>query len=284
LLVTALWGGTFAIIKTAIDDVPASTFTAVRFATATALSMLLWYKSMRGWDAAFARRGTILGSLYGMGFVLQAIGLSFTTATSSALITGSAVAFVPIVFRFVDKTKIRRMHIVAVAGMLVGLYIFTMPDVHTANVGDLLTLCSAFVWALYIVYLDIFTQIDANDQHKLNGLVIMQFAVTAVMSGIAALFVDRHTENFVWSGAVIGGIAYCAIAASIITTWVQTTYQRFTHPIRAGIIFTAEPVFGVIIAWIALGETITSIQAVGACVMIGAIVIPDVVLLIRGVR
>jgi len=68
---------------------------------------------------------------------------------------------------------------------------------------------------------------------------------------------------------------YCGIFASVIPTFVQTRFQQYTHPVRAGIIFAIEPLAASIIAWIAIDEQFSSRQLIGGGVLLGAIVLPD---------
>ncbi|MBI2793538.1 MAG: DMT family transporter [Ignavibacteria bacterium] len=284
LLVTALWGGTFVIIKTALGEIPPLTFTFYRFLLAAILALLIWPRAARGWNRAFAGRGAILGALFGTGFLLQAGGLATTTATTSAFITSSAVVFVPFVFRIVERTKIRPLHIVSVCFVILGLYFFTQPGVEGPSAGDLLTLGSAMVWAIYITYIDVWTREISDRPHLLNGLVLIQFIVTAVLSGLAALVLESNAFVTTVSFRVAMGLVYCTVFASVFATWIQTRFQRFTHPVRASIIFTAEPIFAALVAWMTIGEEMKSIQGVGAAIMILAIVVPDIIVAYRNRR
>ena len=65
---------------------------------------------------------------------------------------------------------------------------------------------------------------------------------------------------------------------ALFTTWAQTRYQQFTHPVRAGIIFSMEPIFASLIAWAALSEEWSLRQGAGAVLLLGAIIIPDVLM------
>lgn len=281
LLVTALWGGTFVIIKTALGEIPPLTFNFYRFLLAAILALLIWPRAARGWSRAYVGRGAILGALYGVGFLLQAVGLATTTATTSAFITSSAVVFVPFVFRIVERTKIRPLHIASVCFVILGLYFFTLPGVQGPSTGDLLTLGSAIVWAIYITYIDVWTREISDQPNLLNGFVLIQFLVTAALSGLAALVLESNAFVTNFSLNVAMGLLYCTVFASVFSTWIQTRFQRFTHPVRASIIFTAEPIFAALVAWMTIGEGMKSIQGVGAAIMILAIVVPDIVVAYR---
>lgn len=275
LAITALWGGTFAIVKGALVTTSPSAFVLLRFALALGVALLLWPSALRGWDRRLMGRGAALGALYGVGFVLQTIGLTMTTASSSAFITGTMVAFVPFVHRIVDKAVIRPNHIVSVVMVLAGLWVFTAPESKGINLGDVLTLVSAVIWAFYLTYLDRWTTELHDAPRKQNALVILQFVATVIIAGVGSVFIDAAPFHVEWSMALLWGLLYCGILASVITTWVQTRFQRFTHPVRAGVIFAMEPIFAAIVAWFALNEGWTTREAIGAGILIAGVIGPD---------
>ena len=279
VVVTALWGGTFALIKGAMDSIDPSTFVALRFFIAAVLSMMIWPAALRVIDATTAKRGIVLGALYGAGFLLQTFGLTSTSASTSAFITGTMVGFVPIVQFALFRTRVKSAHVVSVVSILGGLYLFTAPELHGVQTGDVLTLISAFVWALYMVLIDRWST-DLRDQPtKQTSLVILQFVVTCVMAIIGTSIYAAPTDVDLvvrWGRPLIIAIIYCSIFASIIPTFVQTRFQQYTHPVRAGVIYALEPLFASIIAFALAEETFTSRQLVGGGVLIAAVVVPDI--------
>ena len=278
LTVTALWGGTFVLVKGAMDHTSASLFVFLRFGIALVLAMAIWPAALRGWTPRLVRHGMILGLLYGTGFMLQTIGLTTTSASSSAFITGTMVAFVPIMHRLINKAAIKANHVVSIIMVLAGLYVFTAPDTHGVNTGDVITLVSAAVWALYMTFIDRWTIELRDQQDKQNALVILQFLTTMLMAGIGSMALEDDPLRITWSRELVMGLLYCGIFASVIATWVQTRFQRFTHPVRAGIVFSTEPIFAAIIAWFAIDESFSSRQLAGAALLVAAVIVPDLLM------
>ena len=196
-------------------------------------------------DAALVGEGDCtLGLLFGIGFLLQSIGLTMTSASTSAFITGTMVIFVPFVFRVVEGTSVRPLHLVSVAVVAVGLWLFTEPEVKGLNEGDLLTLIAALFWAGYVVYIDLWTK-DLNeepdkDQCACRPPVCLNHPDRRWRRSRSSMNQMLATN---WSWPLMAGILYCAVLASVFTTWAQTRFQQFTHPVRAGIIFSMEPIF-----------------------------------------
>lgn len=277
LVITILWGGTFAVVKTAVADVDPSMFVLLRFSIALVVSVAFWSKSIRYIDGEILGKGLFLGVLFGVGFMLQTVGLTETTASTSAFITGSMVVFVPIAHRIIAKAPLRIEHLTAIIIVLVGLWMFTSPESNGVNIGDVLTMGSSIVWSIYLTYIDIWTTKIRDDPQKQNALVILQFVSTVIIAGAGVAFQSYHgvSTTVSFSTEFILGILYCSIAASVIPTFIQTRYQQFTHPVRAGVIFAVEPVAASIIAWILINEEFSARQLVGGAVILAGIVVPD---------
>lgn len=280
LAVTLVWGGTFAVIKLALDEVSPSLFVLSRFVIALAIGSLIWPQAWKSIDKPLLRKGLLLGVMFGIGFLLQSIGLTETSASTSAFITGTMVVFVPFVFKLVEKAPIKPLHIASVIAVMIGLWLFTRPEIVGVNAGDVLTLISAVLWAFYVVYIDVWTKEISEEPNKLNALVLLQFVSTIGIAAVGVGLLDHNASPFDVNLTlpVILGIAYCAILASVFTTWAQTRFQQYVHPVRAGVIFAMEPLFASLIAWWALSENWDLRQGIGAAFLLGAIVIPDIIL------
>lgn len=279
LAITILWGGTFAVVKTAMVDVSPSMFVLLRFAIATVVALALWPRSLRSIDRDTMSKGLALGVLYGVGFLLQTIGLTMTSASSSAFITGTMVVFVPLVHRVVDGARIRPNHVFSIILVLIGLWLFTSPESQGVNLGDVLTLFSAILWAVYLTYIDVWTTEMREDTHRQNALVVLQFVATVILSGIGVGFdVSQGTSVHVtFDRELVLGLIYCGIFASVIPTFVQTRFQQYTHPVRAGVIYAIEPLAASFIAWVAINEQFSVRQLISGGVLLAAIVLPDII-------
>lgn len=76
---------------------------------------------------------------------------------------------------------------------------------------------------------------------------------------------------------VLGLVAFAGIVAAGIATFLFVTGIRLIGPLRTGILSLFEPVVGVVLAALVLGQAVTPVQAVG-----GALVLAAAVVLQRG--
>jgi drug/metabolite transporter (DMT)-like permease len=239
-----------------------------RFALAALMVGIYTFRDIRTTTRASLKAGLILGVLLGGGFALQTIGLVQTTASKAGFLTGTMVVFTPLLQLAIERRMPSWSNIIGVIIVAAGLYLFTNPTESTFNQGDLLVLLCAVVFAFYIVYLDVFTK-DGFDRE----IVFYQFVVTAAIGFVLAPFFGGGPAVF--SGGAIAAVLYLAFFASTIAIFVQSKYQRETTPTKAAIIFSLEPVFAAIMAYFALGETMSGIEVVGASLMFAGLLISE---------
>lgn len=292
VLTTLFWAGTFVFTKTALTTCDPFLFVGIRFVIAVLICVGLWSALFRHWNAEIARDGFLIGVCYGLGFVFQTWGLQYTTISKSAFITGMVVVFVPAVDWFVRGVGVTRVQLLTVIVATIGLVLLTNPDGGTANIGDAMTLVGSVMWAVCISYLDKSSNRLGEKPYYMPVLVFVQFAVTGAMglgayalgissglaegSGAATTQAITTINPLTWSAPVIIALAYTAVFGSFASTTLQTKYQRYVSPVKAGVIFTLEPVIASFIAYFTHAERLGARELSGAGLMIGAVILGDV--------
>jgi len=271
-VITVIWSGTFALIKLALQEIPPMTFTAARFTLAFLASSFVWRSSLTSMSRYRLRQGVVLGILFGFGFYLQTLGLLFTSVGNSAFITGALVVFTPFAYWLIERKRLSIHHIISVAVVFAGLLIFVRPTA-TLNIGDGLTLLSAAGWALYIVYVDVFTRpVTAAHIWTVTGqLIVVQFGVTAALGIALAAALESIPSFLSVSWTSIGALLYTALLASVVATGIQTYYQRRTTPVRAALIFALEPVLAALLGVWILDESFDLWHWIGGTLVISGI-------------
>ena len=264
--VTFIWGGTFVFTKFGLHDAPPSLYVFIRFTTAFLITVIFFWKHIIKIHKSTLLRGLLLGTFFGAGFILQTTGLGLTTVTKSAFITGMAVVFTPFVFKLVQKKRILFWPKIGVIIAFIGLYLFANPKFNNINLGDFLTLLSTFFWALYIVYMDVFTK-GKNDFSETVQLVSMQLLGTMIISFMGHIFLEKASFNVNFSSTLLITLAYNGILASFILTFIHTSFQRYTTPVKAALIFSLEPVIASIVAVIVINEILSGREYIGAAIL-----------------
>jgi drug/metabolite transporter (DMT)-like permease len=284
ILTTLIWGGTFVIIKESLSYVSPMVFISSRFLFATLLLLPFAGIIFKGSSSVEFKGGLLLGLLYFVGFATQTIGLNFTTATKSGFITGTFVIFTPILQLIIEKRKPSKWNIIGIILVIFGMIFLSshgekVYDVFSElgsnfNIGDFLTLICAIFYSGYIVYLDIISK-----KAKFMPLVFIQIALTAV-GGVLFLYIFSasgiESIRIEFNQYVIFALLYTAILATILTTGLQTRFQKYVTPTKAAIIFSFEPIFAALFAYLLINERLGSFGVIGGIFIFAGLLVSEV--------
>jgi drug/metabolite transporter (DMT)-like permease len=245
-LITLFWGITFVVVKGALGHGDPFSFLTLRFTVgALVLSAVAGRQVL---SPVNLRRGGVLAVFLFLGFSLQTVGLTYTTPSRSAFITGMSVVFVPLLSLVLYKRVPKPTSLLGVVLAVVGLYLLTRPDVGAVDGGmargDVLSLGCAVAYAFHITLTESFAP-----KEGVMGLVAVQLWVVAGLSALCLPFVTRRVE---WHPSFIGAVLVCGVLASAVAISVQTWGQARTTAVRAAVIYSMEPVFASIYS-VALG-------------------------------
>jgi drug/metabolite transporter (DMT)-like permease len=267
-LTTFVWGSTFVIVKIAMTEVPPLLLTSVRFGMACVIAIPIWWRDIRRIDFSAFKKGLVLGLLLSIGFILQTLGLQMTTASKTGFITGMMVVFTPIAQVVIERRAPKLGNITGVLLVMLGLWFLTSPKGSAFNFGDGLTLTAAVLFGIYIVYVDVYSK-----QHNVAQLFFLQLFVTLVVCFGGTL--GFESLSFHPSTNVLVMIIYLAVFATVISTFIQTKYQRETTPTRAALIFALEPVIAATLAYFALDERIGALGILGGGLILSGVLVSE---------
>jgi drug/metabolite transporter (DMT)-like permease len=281
---TLIWGGTFALIKSAFQDISPSIFLTLRFSLATLLLFPFIFKVLRNVNKQTIVAGSILGIFYFTGFAAQSVGLNLTTATKSGFITGTFVVFIPILQLIIEKRIPKWFNVLSVILVLLGLIMLSSRGENVVeflsqlgsdfNLGDFLTLICALLFAFQVVYVDVFT-----NKYDYLPMVFIQLFITGLGGFIlTALFSLTGIEiiKFNFNNNLFFAIIYTSVFASILATIIQLKFQKNVSPTKAGIIFSIEPIFAAIFAYFLLNEKISKFGLIGCVLIFAGLIISEV--------
>ena len=276
--VACVWGATFVMVKDALDAVGPLTFVAYRFALA-ALAMLpfvaLRTSGKRAVDhpselSRLIWAGLVVGTCLFAGYGFQTAGLQFTGAGRAGFITGLSVVIVPVLSATVDRQPIGRAVAAGVALATVGLALLSLADLTSqpfaVGLGDLLVLGCAWSFALHILAVGRFAPGMST-----IGLTLAQIVVVALLSGVAAAIWEAPTV--VGLLAVWPAAAFTGLLCTVVAFAVQTRAQRFTSPTHTALIFSTEPVFAVLFAYLLADERLGPAELAGCALILAGMLL-----------
>lgn len=216
---------------------------------------------------AYAVPCTLLGALTFVGFASQTVGLQYTTASKSALITGLSVVLVPLLVPFILRKLPGGKVLVAALVSFVGtgfLTIVSSGDLTASEsvfgLGEVLTLVCAIDFAFQIVLTEWLTI-----RYDVMRLSVGALSIAALFSAAFTLFYPGEVWELTWRH-VAGGV-YLGVTGTGICFAIATWAQRHVKASRAAIIFGLEPFFGSLFAILFLSERFTNPMLFGAALI-----------------
>jgi drug/metabolite transporter (DMT)-like permease len=263
LLTTLIWGATFPATKVVLEQIPPLSFLFLRFLLGAVLvggGFLLWRLRLHR-EPAVLRASAIATCWLFLGYVLQTVGLQYTSASNSAFITALYVVIVPLIMRRFD----RRVWL-ATGIATVGLWLLVKPSA-SGNLGDLLTLGCALAFAAHIACLERFTR-EADPPSlfawQMMAMVVLLLPTLLIEQAPAQAFAP--TSLLLIGLGVTGGLATGAFA---IQMWVQ----RIVPAQQVALIFASEPAYAAWLSWYFLGETLDTEGWLGSGLILVAVVV-----------
>lgn len=268
LLTTVIWGSTFIIIRNTLEGVGPFTLLALRFLVGFAALFVLFYGRMRNISFVDVRAGVLLGTLFFAGNALQTSGLQYTTASVSGFITALSVVMVPPIAFLVLRQQPTRGAIIGVCLATVGLALLSLTDDLTLGYGDLLTLGCAVVFAMHIVF---------TARYAVRTEPTVMVAVQLGLSALASLVFAGATEAIAWplSSDVLLVALYLGLLPTAFCFVIQVYGQRRTSAARTALIFTAEPVFAALFAFLVAGEMLGARGLVGCVFILAGVLVAE---------
>jgi len=267
LLITAaaVWGVSFVVVKEALASASPLLFLAARFTLAT-LALAPFVNLRGGFSRGELRAGLILTLLLASGFATQAYGLQYTTPARSAFIVAMSSVLAPFIAVILLRHRTGWMVVVALLLAGLGIYFLTAPDAGGLNKGDLWTLITAVVFGGHIVAVSEFSK-----QFDAQRLVWLQLPGTAIGSLVAALLFEQL--RFDWSFSLVAALLFLAVMSTVFALVWQFRAQREMSSARASLLFCLEPVFAALTSWVFWGETFSTLQGLGAVLILAGMVL-----------
>ncbi len=266
-LVTMGWGLSYILLKIEINHIPPLSLIALRFSLASVILFLFFHQRVR-------TRTTLRAIQYGASlaivmFVLIAcllLGMRTTEASTAGFLTCTAIVFVPIMQAILKRRLPTRPIVIGTIATTIGIALLSLKGSLILSSGALLCLAAAFLYAVHIILTDRLT-------HGADSFLIgfWQLVFIGLFAAIGTLLFETPTlpHNRIEWLALLGLAFFC----SALTFALQPIGQKYTTPEHTALIFSLEPVFAAVFAFIALGEVLTTQAYIGALLILGSVIL-----------
>lgn len=269
LLCTAIiWGSGFVGSAVALEHYTPYQILAGRFLIGALLLSVVFFKRLKNISKSAIVKGVVLGVILYIAFIFQTVGLQYTTASKNAFLTAVNVVVVPFIGFVLYKRKLDWFELMGAVLAVVGIALLSLQLNGEVNIGDFLTLICAFAFAFHIFY----TARFVKDEDPIL-LTLVQMA-TAASIGFIMTGVQGEMTFSVEPNALMP-LIYLGVFSTTIAYVLQTSAQKFVTETKAAIILSTEALWGTFFSVYLLSELFTTRMAVGAVLILIAIVIAE---------
>jgi drug/metabolite transporter (DMT)-like permease len=260
LFATLIWGFGFTATIWALKAVDSATMTVLRFGVAFAVGFaILKFKYPKEVNKTNLILGAFPGLTLGLMIMTQTWGLEYTSVTNSGFITTLYVVLVPLMDRLLFRVHVDRWHSLWVIMAIIGTALMiNVQKMTTLNKGDLLTIVTAILAALQIVWIGrispkITSALALNTYQSLWGA--LGAMVFWPIYGNAYL---QKPDPAAWIG-----LFSLTFGSTLIGFALQVKAQKHLSSSTASVIFLLESPFAALFGIWLLNETISPLQTLG---------------------
>lgn len=267
--ISMAWGSSYILMKLGLGGMEAFNLIGLRFGIAFITTALFFIKQVIKTDKKTIYYGALLGFILFSTFAFLMIGLKTTTASSAGFLTSSTVVFVPLLQMIITRKKPLLPIVVGTIFTMTGIALLTIKNSFVLETGSVLCVLGAFFYALHIIITNKLT-------HKAEGLFlgIFQLGFTGLYGFIFSMIFEHPvlpSSNIEWI-AVLGLALICSALGFVM----QPIAQKYTTPERTGLLFSLEPVFSAIFAYIFLNEILQIKGYIGAVLVLCGVFISSI--------
>jgi drug/metabolite transporter (DMT)-like permease len=276
ILAGVLWGTSFPAIKIGLLLVNPYIFVSLRMLLAS-LSVLLINYATKTLDISLAKERLVwyLGLLNGVAYLVQYLGMSFTTASKSSLFVNLSAVWVAVLSRLVLKEVFPKKKMLGIASGLTGVFLIStnlslVKLTQGMIIGDGLVLLSGVLWSFFIVY-----NKKVIDAYNVIQFMPWLFLATALPL-IPLIFVSNGSSLLNLPNEVWILIVYTAIFCWLIPYYLWSKELKHISPAASTVILLTEVIVAIAISFLLLGESFTTISGIGASLIFLAILLVSI--------
>ena len=277
-LTPLFWAGNWVIGRSLHHDIPPMGMTFFRWLFAIAILAPFALPHVRRDLPLVRRHARVLLMLGAIGIgthnALAYLGLNFTTATNGVILNSFIPVMIVAIAWIFLRERLKPVQVLGVAISLAGvLAILSQGSLalllaFRLNVGDLFVILSMLMWSVYTIAL----RWRPAGLHPLSFLfvlaVIGDLCVLPMWLGEMAL---GHFIAWTWQGlaALVSVALFSTVLAYIF--WNRGV-EEVGAPV-AGLFVHLMPVYGIVLAWLFLGETLVMYHVAGIALILAGIAI-----------
>lgn len=263
VVVTAVWGSTFALSKDLLERLPVTDYLGLRYLLAALVVVLVRPRLLRALTPDMLATGIGLGLLYAVGQVLQFQGLLHTAPTVSAFVVSLYVVFTPLMSALLLRTWPGVLTVAATGLAVAGVAAMSLRG-WAFGTGEALTVASALLYAAHILAMARWSRQGEAFPLTFAQLVTIGLLLTGVAAGDGVQLPQRSdVPAFLYLAVLAAG------GALLVQTWAQA---RLTSS-HAAVLMVLEPVWAAVFGVALWNEALDLRTVLGGALILAAMVL-----------
>lgn len=263
VLVTLCWGLSYYFMDICLAELEPLNLNAFRFLLAFIVAAILTFPKLKNVNKITLKYSLFVALSLVFVYIGATFGVKYTSLSNSGFLCALTVVFTPVLAFFIKKEKPDRKLVIVVVMCLVGIALMTLNEKFQMAIGDILCLMCAFAYAVDLLITETAVSKTEVDAFQLG---VFQLGFTGVfMLALSFIFEEPSLPQ---SATGWGAALFLAVLCTGVAFIVQAVAQQYTTASHVGVIFTLEPVFAGIVAFVFAGEVLLPRAYAGAALML----------------
>jgi len=262
LAVVFVWGMSYLFTKKGLLTMEPFTFLALRFGIGFLIAALLFSKQVLKTNKKTFIGSAILGFFLFLTLGFVYFGLQYTTISNAGFLGSLTVIFVPILSALIYRKLPEKKILIASITALIGIALLTLESKSGFGIGDLTCVIAAVAYSCHILIAKKLTSLKEIDTLTLG---VNQLGFTCLYGILCAFLFE--SPQIPQTGEAWTAILFLAVFCTAFGFTGQVVAQKYTTPAHVGLLFSLEPVFASIFAYLFASEQLLPIQILGAVIV-----------------
>lgn len=265
-----IWGFAFVAQRKGMETMGPFYFNVFRFllGAATVLAVICIRSGIKSISKSDFKMGIYAGLALFIASTLQQTGIVYTGAGKAGFISGTYIAFVPLLGLALGH-KVSRKKWIGILVVLIGLMMLTYQKGFRLEKGDILLFLSAICWSVHIHVIDKYIK-----KVQALNLAFVQFLIAGLLSLVPAMIFEDVTLSTMQSTLI--PLLYAGILSVGIAYTLQVVGQKLVEPSLAALVMSFETVFALVGGWLVLHEQFALKEILGCLVMFAGMLIVQI--------
>lgn len=271
LFVTLCWGISYSLTKICLTEVGPFTLNAFRFLLAFLAAVVFMFKRFKDVSFESVKYSFLISIFLFIVYVGCTYGVLYTSISNAGFLCALPVLFTPMLAFIFKGEKPKKKFVLVVVMSVAGIGFLSLQEDLSFAAGDLLCIMAALAYAI-----DLLITETAVQKEEVNALHIGIFQL--LFTGLFCLTAAFVLEDVILpvKGGILMSMIFLAIMCTGIAFIVQAVAQQYTPASHVGVIFTLEPVFSSIVAFILFNEVLSIRGYFGATLLILSLIIMEI--------